>query len=93
MQTIFEKVGKVQNELSLVERAKAPTPKFFRKLRNIGIALGAAGSALLLAPVALPVAISTVAGYLITVGTVAAAVSQTTVDYKELAKQEQLKSI
>jgi len=66
--------------MKLIERLKAPTPKFFRVLRNVGLALAAAGGALLTAPIALPVAVVTVAGYLTVVGGVITAVSQTAVD-------------
>lgn len=69
---------------SLLGRAKAPTPKFFRKLRTIGITIGAIGTAFIAAPVALPVAIVTAAGYLVTVGSVVAAVSQLTVHQEPL---------
>lgn len=66
--------------MKLIERLKAPTPKFFRVLRNVGLALAAAGGALLAAPIALPVAVVTVAGYLTVAGGVITAVSQTAVD-------------
>lgn len=66
--------------MKLIERLKAPTPKFFRVLRNIGLALAAAGGALLAAPIALPAMVVTVAGYLTVVGGVITAVSQTAVD-------------
>ena len=62
---------------------KAPTPKFFRVLRTIGLALAAAGGALLAAPVALPAAVITVAGYLAVAGSVATAVSQTAIPIDE----------
>lgn len=93
MKNQFEQVSTLQNELSISDRITAPTPKFFRILRNVGVVLGAVGSTILLAPLALPVAITTIAGYLATAGAVAAAVSQTTVDYKELAKEEQLSNL
>jgi ABC-type xylose transport system permease subunit len=63
--------------MKLIDRIFADTPKFFKRLRNIGIILGAAGGAIIAAPIALPAAIITAAGYLITAGAVAAAVSQT----------------
>lgn len=66
--------------MKLIERLKAPTPKFFRVLRNVGLALAAAGGALLTAPIALPVAVITMAGYLTVAGGVITAVSQTAVD-------------
>jgi uncharacterized membrane protein HdeD (DUF308 family) len=66
--------------MNIVERMKAPTPKFFRVLRNIGLVLAAAGGALLAAPIALPAAVITVAGYITVAGGVMTAVSQTAVD-------------
>ena len=42
------------NNMSVVERVKAPTPKFFRTLRNIGLALAAVGGAIFAAPIAIP---------------------------------------
>jgi len=65
------------NSLNLVERVKAPTPKWFKIIRTIGITLTAVGGAILTAPVALPATIVTVGGYLILGGTVAIAISQT----------------
>jgi hypothetical protein len=75
---------------SLLGRAKAPTPKFFRQLRTIGITIGAIGTALMAAPVALPVGIVSAAGYLVTVGSVVAAVSQLTVHQEPLDVEERL---
>lgn len=66
--------------MKLAERLKAPTPKFFRVLRNVGLVLAAAGGALLTAPIALPAAVVTVAGYLTVAGGVMTAVSQSAVD-------------
>jgi hypothetical protein len=68
------------DQLSLVQRAAAPTPKFFRVLRTIGLALAAIGGTVLAAPVALPAIVSTIAGYLAVAGTVVTAVSQVTVE-------------
>ena len=66
--------------MKLTERLKAPTPKFFRVLSNVGLILAAAGGALLTAPVTLPVPVVTVAGYLTVAGRVMTAVSQSAVD-------------
>jgi uncharacterized membrane protein YeiH len=66
--------------MNLVERAKSPTPKFFRVLRSIGLALLAISGSIIAAPVALPVAVVTVAGYVAVAGGVLSAVSQMTVD-------------
>ncbi len=71
-----------QDSISINDRILAPTPRFFRVIRNIGLVLGTVGTTILTAGATLPVAITTVAGYLVTAGAVAAAVSQTTVDWK-----------
>lgn len=68
------------NEMNLIERIQSPTPKFFKKLRNIGLILGATSAAILAAPLALPVTLVTVAGYLAVTGGVISAISQTAVD-------------
>ena len=66
--------------MKLQDRMKKKTPHFFRRLRNIGIALAAASGAILAAPIALSAAIISAAGYLAVAGTVATAVSQAVVD-------------
>jgi uncharacterized membrane protein YeiH len=65
--------------MKLVERVKSPTPKFFRILRAIGLALLAISGSVIAAPVVLPVAVVTVAGYLAVAGGVLSAVSQLTI--------------
>ena len=62
--------------MKIIERYKKPTPKFFRVLRNIGIALATAGGAILAAPISIPATIITAATYMTVAGTVATAVSQ-----------------
>jgi len=64
--------------MNAIKRAKAPTPKFFKVLRNIGLALAAVGGTILAAPIALPVVVTSVAGYLAVAGGVISAVSQLT---------------
>lgn len=64
---------------NLAQRLNSPTPKFFKVLRTIGLSLAAAAGAILTAPVAVPAAVITLAGYLVVVGGVLTAVSQTTV--------------
>lgn len=64
----------------IVLRAKSPTPKFFKTLRTIGLSLAAAGGAILAAPIALPAMVVSVAGYILTAGTVITAVSQVTTE-------------
>ena len=65
------------NSLNLVERVKAPTPKWFKIIRTIGITLTAVGGVILAAPVAIPATIITIAGYAMLGGTVATAIAQT----------------
>lgn len=66
-----------KDSLNLIERVNAPTPKWFKIIRTIGITLTAVGGAIIAAPVALPAALVTVAGYAILGGTVATAIAQT----------------
>jgi len=69
--------------MKIIERYQKPTPKFFRHLRNIGIALATAGGAIIAAPVAIPATILTIATYMTVAGTVATAVSQAVVSDKK----------
>ena len=69
--------------MKIKDRFKSPTPKFFRRLRNIGISLAAASGAILAAPIALPAALISMASYLAVAGTVATAVSQAVVSDKD----------
>ena len=64
--------------MNLIKRAKAPTPKFFKVLRNIGLVLAAIGGTILASPVALPVAVVSVGGYVAVAGGLISAVSQLT---------------
>jgi uncharacterized membrane protein YeiH len=72
--------------MNLKERAKAPTPKFFRVLRTIGLSLLAISGSIIATPIALPASIVTIAGYVAVAGGVLSAVSQVTVD--DQAKKE-----
>ena len=71
--------------MKLVERIKAPTPKFFRVLRSIGLALLAISGTLVAAPIVLPATLVVVAGYMAVAGGVITAVSQMTVAEKILS--------
>ncbi|EIA08668.1 hypothetical protein [Flavobacterium frigoris] len=73
--------------MNIVERTKSPTPKFFRVLRSIGLALLGLSGSVIAAPVVLPAVVVSVAGYLAVAGGVLSAVSQMTVD--EEAKSEE----
>ena len=62
----------------ILNRATAPTPKFFKVLRTVGLALAAVGGTILAAPVALPALVITIGGYVAVAGGVLTAASQLT---------------
>jgi hypothetical protein len=66
--------------MTLAQRLVAPTSKFFKTIRTIGIVLAAVGGAIVAAPVALPAIVITIAGYAVTAGAVMTAVAQATVE-------------
>jgi uncharacterized membrane protein HdeD (DUF308 family) len=72
--------------MKIVERIKAPTPKFFKILKSIGLALLAISGTIVAAPIVLPVTVVTVAGYMAVAGGVISAVSQMTVVEENLNK-------
>ena len=65
--------------MKIVERIKAPIPKFFKILRNIGLVLLAISGTVVAAPVVLPAVVVSVAGYMVVAGGILSAVSQMTV--------------
>ncbi len=60
----------------IIRRASAPTPKFFKVLRNVGLVLAAVGGTILAAPITLPVIVTTIGGYVAVAGGVLSAASQ-----------------
>ena len=78
--------------MNLVQRVKAPTPKFFKFLRNFGLILATVGGTILAAPIALPIVVSTAAGYFAVAGGVMTAVSQLTTTDENLSKALNSKS-
>lgn len=62
--------------MKIIERFKAPTPNFWKKVQRLGITIGGLG-AILIAP---PIGLSVVGGYLITAGSVIGVLSQLTVE-------------
>ena len=66
--------------MEIIKRAKAPTPKFFKKLRTIGLLLAAIGGTIITAPVSLPGIVVSIGGYVAVVGGVLSAISQITVE-------------
>lgn len=64
--------------MEVVERLTEPTPKFWKKVRRIGLIFAGISTAILTAPIALPATIVTIAGYLATAGTVTTILAQAT---------------
>ena len=77
------------SKMNLVDRALAPTPKWFKTLRTIGIALASVGGVIIASPVALPVGLVSAAGYLVLGGSIISAVSQTAVKSEEQSEPKQ----
>ena len=75
--------------MNIKKRIQAPTPKFFKVLRNIGLTLAAIGGTILAAPVALPVVIVSIGGYIAVAGGVISAVSQLTTTDENNASTKQ----
>jgi hypothetical protein len=73
--------------MSIRQRWSAKTPKFWKKVQAIAITVGAVASVLVAAPIALPAAVVTLSGYAITAGTVAATLSQLTVEHNDERKE------
>ena len=69
--------------MNLKARIESPTPKFFKKVRNIGLILAAISATVLTTPIALPVIAIKIAGYLAVAGSVASAVSLTGTEIEE----------
>jgi hypothetical protein len=65
--------------MKIKDRFLAPTPKFWRKVRNVLIGIGTVSGALIVAP-GLPVLLVTLATYGVTIGTIGATLSQLTVE-------------
>ena len=63
----------------ILNRASSPTPKFFRTLRNVGLALAAGGAVILASPVTLPAALITACGYFALAVGIISALSQVAV--------------
>ncbi len=77
------------NNLNIVDRAVAPTPKWFKILRTVGIALASVGGIIIASPIALPVGLVSAAGYLVLGGSIISVVSQTAVKSEELPEPKE----
>mgnify|MGYP006992555186 CR=1 FL=1 len=70
--------------MTIAQRWNAPTPKFWKRVQKIAITLGAVAGVILTAPISIPAGVITVAGYVATAGTVAATLSQLTIENHEI---------
>lgn len=70
--------------MNIVQRAKAPTPSFFKKLQLFGLVLTAASGVLIGGAQGAPRQLIEVAKHAATAGAVLIAVSQVTVDDKQI---------
>ena len=75
--------------MNIVDRALAPTPKWFKILRSLGIALASVGGIIIASPIALPVGLVSAAGYLVLGGSIISVVSQTAVKSEELPEPKE----
>lgn len=66
--------------MNVRKRWSSKTPKFWKKVQRIGITAGALGAVLAAAPVALPAGVIALGGYLVTAGSLTAALSQLTIE-------------
>lgn len=73
--------------MNILDRYKKPTPKFFRILRNIGLALAASGGAILAAPTAMPLMVISIAVYATVIGTVVSSICQAVVSDRDEAEE------
>ena len=66
------------NIKSITRRMTGETPVFWKKLRTLMLTIGGVSGAILMAPVAIPAVIITVAGYGLAIGSVGTVLSQMT---------------
>jgi hypothetical protein len=69
-----------KDDLTLRERIKAKTPKFWKKVQRICIGLGVIGGAIAASPIVLPASVVAASTYLITAGALGAGLAQLTVN-------------
>ncbi|MBD8084638.1 hypothetical protein [Chryseobacterium caseinilyticum] len=74
--------------MNIIKRVKAPTPKLFRILRNIGLLSAGIGGVLIASPVRLSLTVDEVAKYLVLAGGIISAISQITVDDKVFEEKQ-----
>lgn len=71
------------NVKNIVGRFKSETPVFFQKVRTLMVSIGVAGGTLKAITIPMPEIVTTIAGYMIAMGAVGAALSQLTCNQPE----------
>lgn len=74
--------------MNIIKRMTSPTPKFFRKLRTLGLVLAIIGGGIMSSEVKLPLLINNVGEYLTLIGGIMSAMSQITVDDAKLKSKD-----
>jgi hypothetical protein len=74
--------------MEIVNRMKAPTPKFFQKIKKIGIFLTGISALVIAAPIAMPALLVAIAGYAAVAGSTAIFVSSLTTDKDVIDKDK-----
>jgi lipopolysaccharide/colanic/teichoic acid biosynthesis glycosyltransferase len=74
----MKKIKETASELK--SRWQGNTPSFWKKVQRIGIIAGSIGGVIVASPIALPVALVTLSGYLLLAGSVTATLAQLTVE-------------
>lgn len=67
------------DNMNIIERLNAPTPDFFKKVRNVGLALIAAAGVITTSPLILPALVISAASYVGLAGLVMSTVAQSAV--------------
>jgi len=65
--------------MKLIERWKAETPNFWKKVGNIGVAIGSVGAILVSGTIVVPATLVTIGGYMVAVGSVTKILSKLTI--------------
>lgn len=65
--------------MTIKQRWKAETPDFWKKVGNIGVAIGSVGAILVSGTVVVPATLVTIGGYMVAVGSVTKILSKLTI--------------
>jgi hypothetical protein len=83
----------MSQEMNVVKRLRGKTPRFFKRVIQIAIGIGAVGATIIAAPIAVPAILITAAKIMITVSATATAISKLTIDNSVPEPTDEPKSI